>query len=314
MWRRHRRKRWMGSTMRSGNTSIARPISTSRAVCRQMRPRRQVRLAFGNVALVQEDARAAWTWGWFEQMRQDLRFGACILTNSRGLSFTAAVLIALVIGINTTIFSMVNSLVTCPAPGVSAEGLVRIALAGRPGAPFVSYPDYLDYTAQTTTLRSLTAFTNGRITMTSDAGNYALMASAVDAELFRHGRHSAGARPHVHLERRALDNAAELVAIVSYRAWQDLFGGAEDIVGRKIAVNNLPATVIGVVPPNFRGTMLAERADVWLPLLMYWALSRETRQRWITERSETPVDLIGRLASGGTWLRRRQTSLRCRPG
>jgi len=299
MWRRHRRKALDGlddeireHLDRETDINIARGMSPDEA-------RRQARLAFGNVALVQEDARAAWTWGWFEQMRQDLRFGARILTNSRGLSFTAAVLIALVIGINTTIFSMVNSLVTRPAPGVSAEGLVRIALAGRPGAPFVSYPDYLDYTAQTTTLRSLTAFTNGRITMTSDAGNYALMASAVEPNFFDTvGIRPVRGRTFTASEGRST-NAAELVAIVSYRAWQDLFGGAEDIVGRKIAVNNLPATVIGVVPPNFRGTLLAERADVWLPLLMYWGtFPEETRQRWITERSETPVDLIGRLASG----------------
>ena len=249
--------------------------------------------------LVQEDARAAWTWTWLEQARQDLRFGARILKNSPGLSLTAAVLIALVIGINTTIFSMVNALVTRPAPGVNAEGLVRIAIAERPGAPFVSYPDYLDYAAQTTTLQSLTAFTNGRVTVTSDAGSYALIAAAVEANFFDTvGIRPVRGRTFTPSEGRSTD-AAGLVAIVSYRAWQDLFGGAEDIVGRAIAVNNLPATVIGVAPPNFRGTMLTERADVWLPLLMYWSsFQPETRQRWMTDRSDTPVDLIGRLAPG----------------
>ena len=87
-------------------------------IARGMTPdeaRRQARLAFGNATLVQEDARAAWTWTWLEQARQDLRFGARILKNSPGLSVTAAVLIALVIGINTTIYSMINALVTQPA-------------------------------------------------------------------------------------------------------------------------------------------------------------------------------------------------------
>jgi putative ABC transport system permease protein len=208
------------------------------------------------------------------------------------------VLIALVIGINTIIFSMVNALVSRPAPGVSGDGLIKIAIAGRPGASFVSYPDYLDYAAQTTTLRSLTAFTTGRITMTSDAGSYALMASAVEPNYFDTvGIRPVRGRTFTPSEGRST-NAAELVAIVSYRAWQDLFGGAEDIVGRKIGVNNQPATVIGVSPPDFRGTMLAERADIWLPLLMYWGtFPEETRRRWMTDRNETPVDLIGRLAS-----------------
>ena len=86
---------------------------------------------------------------------------------------------------------------------------------------------------------------------------------------------------------------------MSYRAWQDLFGGADDILGRAIEVNHQPATVIGVAPPNFRGTMLAERTDVWLPLLMYWSsFPADTRQRWTTDRNQTPVDMMGRLASG----------------
>ena len=64
-------------------------------------------------------------------------------------------------------------------------------------------------------------------------------------------------------------------------------------------MNNQPATVIGVAPPNFRGTMLSERTDVWLPLLMYWSsFSPESLQRSMTDRSETPVDVIGRLATG----------------
>jgi hypothetical protein len=88
---------------REVEVNIARGMSPAQA-------RRQARIAFGNVALVQEDARSAWTWSWLETLRQDLRFGARILKNSPGLSLTAAVLIALVIGINTTIYSMVNTM------------------------------------------------------------------------------------------------------------------------------------------------------------------------------------------------------------
>ena len=271
-------------------------------IARGMTPdeaRRQARLAFGNVTLAQEDARAAWTWTWLEQARQDLRFGARILTNSPGISVTAAVLIALVIGINTTIFSMINGLVTQPAPGVNPAGLVRIAIPERPGAPLISYPDYLDYRAQTTTLQTLTAFTNGRVTVTSDAGSYALIAAAVDANFFDTiGVKPMRGRTFTPSEGRSTDSAA-LVAILSYRVWQDQFGGDENVVGRAIDVNNKPATVIGVAPVNFRGTMLSERTDVWLPLLMYvGSFSPDSLQRSMTDRSEAPVDVIGRLAAG----------------
>ena len=212
---------------------------------------------------------------------------------------TAAVLIALVIGINTTIFSMVNALVTQPAPGVNPAGLVRIAIPERPGAPLISYPDYVDYRAQTTTLQALTAFTNGRVTLTSDVGSYALTAAAVDANFFDTiGVQPMRGRTFTPSEGRSTDSAG-FVAILSYRVWQDQFGGDENIVGRAIGVNNQPATVIGVAPPNFRGTMLSERTDVWLPLLMYWSsFSPESLQRSMTDRGETPVDVIGRLATG----------------
>jgi putative ABC transport system permease protein len=277
---------------RETEINIARGMSPDEA-------RRQARIAFGSVALVHEDARAAWSWSWVEQAGQDLRFGARILKNSPGLSVTAAVLIALVVGINTTIFSMVNALVTQPAPGVKPEGLVRIAIPERPGAPLVNYSDYLDYREQTTALQSLTAFTNSRVTVASDSGSYAMWTAPVDANFFD----TVGVRPvrgraFTAAEGRSTDTAG-LVAVVSYRAWQDVFGGDEDVVGRSIAINSRPATVIGVAPPSFSGTMLNERTDVWLPLLMYLGtLSRETSQRSMTDRNDTPVDVIGRLAPG----------------
>jgi hypothetical protein len=146
--------------------------------------RRQALLQFGNVPLVTQDTRAVWTWARLEQWLQDLRFGARILTNAPGLSATAAILIALVVGINTTIFSMVNGMVRTPAPGVEAEDLVKIALADSPGAPYFSYPDYLDYAAQSKTLRSLSASTNRRMTLTVDQGSYTVGVSPIAADYF----------------------------------------------------------------------------------------------------------------------------------
>ena len=298
MWRKGRREALDGlddeirdHLDRETEINIARGMSPDEA-------RRQARLAFGNTALVQEDARAAWTWASFEQMRQDLRFGARILTTAPGLSLTAAMLIALVIGINTTIFSMVNGLVTRPAPGVEAEGLVRIALVDRPGAGFFSYPDYQDYAAQTTTLRSLSAFTNRRMTVASDRGSYAFNATAVDTNYFETiGMRVIKGRTFTVGEQSG--DSSGLVAIISERAWQRHFGNADDIIGTAIAVNGQPATIVGVAPKDFRGTMLMEQSDVWLPLVAFWRLiAPQEMQRWLTDRTVQPVDLIGRLAPG----------------
>ena len=258
--------------------------------------RRRARLRFGNVTRVHEETRAVWGWGGVESVWQDIRVGVRILTNAPGLSVTAATLIALVVGINTTIFAVVNSLVTKPAPGIDRTDLVRIAAANRPGIPYFSYPDYLDYRTQTKTLRSLTAFTNGRVTLTTDRGSYAAWATAVEANYFD----TIGVRPTLGRVFTAVESrtvgVAEVPAILSHRAWQEYFA-ANDVIGRAISVNGRPAVVIGVAPPTFHGAMLTERADVWLPLLAFWTLTNPTAaSRWVNDRAQSPVDIIGRLA------------------
>jgi predicted permease len=259
--------------------------------------RRQALIQFGNVPLVKEDTRAAWTRVGLEQLVQDARFGVRILTRSPGLSATAAVLIALVIGINTTIFSMVNSTVRRPAPGVSAEDLVRIALADRPGAPYISFPDYLEYQKQTTTLRALTAFTNRRVTLTTDRGSYAVFITAVDANYFETvGVTVARGRPFGLAEKSI--GASGLTAVISDQAWKNYFDRDPQIVGHAIEINGLPATVVGVAPPLFRGIGLTERSDVWLPLLAFWQGVMPDDARAATDRNAASVDVVGRLAPG----------------
>jgi len=261
--------------------------------------RRQALIQFGNVPLVKEDTRAVWTRVGFEQVLQDLRFGARILTRSPGLSAISVILIALVVGINTTIFSMVNGMVRRPAPGVTAENLVKIALADRPGAGFFSFPDYLEYQKQTKTLRALTAFTNRRVTMTLDRGSYPAFLTAVDANYFDTvGVSMARGRSFSVADSQFL-GASGLTAIISDRTWKNYFDGAADVIGRNIEVNGIPATIVGVAPPQFQGTMLAERADLWLPLLAFWrVLMPDSAQRFAADRSTPSVDLIGRLAPG----------------
>src|SRR6185503_2461608 len=208
--------------------------------------RRQALIQFGNVPLVKEDTRAVWTRVGFEQVLQDLRFGARILTRSPGLSATAAILIALVIGINTTIFSMVNSTVRRPAPGVTADDLVRVAIADQPGIPFFSVPDYLEYRKQTKTLRALTASTNRRVTLTTDRGSYAVFIAAVEANYFETvGVAVARGRSFDPSETTSL-GVSGLTAIISDLAWKTYFDSDVTVIGRGIEINGIPATIVGV--------------------------------------------------------------------
>jgi predicted permease len=295
MWRRHTRD---GDLDEELQYHVERQIEVN--VRRGMTPdeaRRQALLQFGNVPLVKEDTRAVWTRVGLEQLRQDLRVGARILTKSPGLSATAAILIALVIGINTTIFSMVNGMLRGPAPGVTAGDLVRIAIADRPGAPFISFPDYLEYQKQTKTLRALTASTNRRVTLTTDRASYAVFIAAVDANYFETvGVSVTRGRPFDSSEKSI--GASGLMAIISDQARKNYFDSDTEVIGRGIEINGFPATIVGVAPPLFRGMGLTERADVWLPLLAFWQGVMPDDVGALADRRIGSVDVVGRLASG----------------
>ena len=234
----------------------------------------------------------------YDQLLQDLRVGARILTQSPGLSATAAILIALVIGINTTIFSMVNGMVRRPAPGVTANDLVKVALADQPGNGFFSFPDYLEYRNQTKTLRSLTAITNRRVTMTTDRGSYQMFLTAVDANYFETvGVPIALGRAFGLSDTQP--GSAGVTAIISDDAWRNYFAGDPGVIGQSIEVNGFPATIIGVAPPAFHGTMMAERAELWMPLLSFWQLlAPGAARRFIGDQNTPSVDLVGKLAPG----------------
>jgi predicted permease len=295
MWRRRNRDRELDEELRYHverqiDVNLQRGMTADEA-------RRQALLQFGNVPLVTEDTRAIWARVGVEQVLQDLRIGARILTRSPGLSATAAILIALVIGINTTIFSMVNSMLRSPAPGVTADDLVRIALADRPGAGLFSVADYREYQKQATTLRALTAFTNRRVTLTTDRSSYSVFITAADANYFETvGVSVARGRPFGRSEQSS--GALGLTAIISDQAWKNYFDSDPQIIGRSIEINGFPATIVGVAPPLFRGLGLTERSDVWLPLLAFWQGVMPDDARAAVDRRIATLDLVGRLAPG----------------
>ena len=89
-----------------------------------------------------------------------------------------------------------------------------------------------------------------------------------------------------------------LTAIISDLAWKTYFDSDATVIGRGIEINGIPATIVGVAPPMFRGMGLTERADVWLPLLAFWRGVMPEDARALADRSIATVELVGRLAPG----------------
>ncbi len=236
------------------------------------------------------------TWSQFEQPSQDLRHALRIFTKSPGLSAAAVMLIALGIGVNTTLYSMIHGLLTKPAPGVEAAGLVTLGLTvdGHADDPGNSLPNFLDYTAQSKTVH-LIARGFDRVAVDLGDGSYATRAAPVTAGYFETlGIRMSKGRSFTPEEERS--DASGLAAVISDRFWREQFHGAASIIGRRLGLNGYSATVVGVAPPGFRGTQLNESNDLWVPLLSYYR--RKGTEARLNVRSMPTIEIMGRLAPG----------------
>ena len=250
------------------------------------------RRAFGNVTLAKETTRAVWVSTRIEQLFQDLRIGCRILTRAPAVSATAIILIALVIGGNTTVFSIAHGIIAGPAPGVRAAGLTTVSWVAETGE-IDTHAEYrvFEHFQQRSRGLQIAAVDFQRVTLTHDNGSYAARAGIVSANYFDtlgvrfvHGRSFTGAE--------AAGSAAGVLVVIGHHVWQRTFGGAGDVIGRSLAINGQRATVVGVADPAFRGAWLAELGDVWVPL------SGEFRPWLQPNRSGVAVAMFARRAPG----------------
>ncbi len=259
------------------------------------------RRALGNVARTKEETRAVWVSTRLEQFLQDLRFGFRILTKSPAISLTAIVLIALVIGGNTTVFSIAHGILRKPTPGVHAGDLTTVSWVTADGnvQTHNSYRAYLHFLEHSATVRPLAAVDFQRLTLTQDNGSFAVKATLVSPNYFE------TLRAYLVKGRTFNANDARLggsaVLVIGHHVWQNTFHGADDVVGRTVSLNGRPATVVGVAEPHFRGAWLAELADVWVPLA--------PERPWLQPNHPSDaVSMIGRR-SPGTSLAEAQAEL-----
>src|SRR5206468_6603886 len=147
--------------------------------------RRRAMIEFGSAALAKEETRSVWTWIRVEQLAADLQMGARILWRAPALSATAVALIALVIGGNTTIFSMVHGVLAKPAPGVVADRLVTLGwVTDGQEHPGGSYPNYVQVAEASKTVSPMLAFDFQRLILSTPDGSYAIQGATVSSNYF----------------------------------------------------------------------------------------------------------------------------------
>jgi predicted permease len=235
--------------------------------------RRAALRAFGNVGVVRDAAYEVRGGGILETLLQDIRYGARVLAKHRGFTAVAVLTLALGIGANTAIFSVVNELLLRPLPFHDAERLVMLWEVTPEGRHqnTTSRANFRGWREQSTAFEGMAAFSDQRLSLTGDGDPEEVSVQFATPELFQvlgvepilgRGMTPEDARP-----------GAPDVAVLSYGIWQRRFGGDPQVVGKPITLNGTPYTVVGVLPTDFQwhirkrsGTV--RPAEIWTVLTM----------------------------------------------
>jgi putative ABC transport system permease protein len=228
---------------------------------------------------------------------QDLRFGARMLWKSRGFTFVAVLALALGIGANTAIFSVVNTVLLRPLPFVQPEQLVALwGEAKGEGAEqrnVASYPDFKDLRDQTQSLAYAAAYGRNGATLTDDNEPELISGAVASADLFP----LLGVQPalgRVFTREEDQPDGARVI-VLGHGLWQRRFGSDPKIIGKQLQVSGRSTTVVGVMPAGFKFPTDAERFDYWMPLASDpGAVSR------LNDRGSHFLRMVARLKPGVT--------------
>lgn len=257
---------------------------------------RRARVEFGGYQRFKDECREAMGSRFFHALIQDVSFGFRMLRKSPGFAVVAALTLALGIGANTAVFSVVYAALLRPLPYTQPDRLIAMGEVRdqkessiQSAAPYldVSYPDYLDWKGQTKAFQSLAGF-GGDTFMLHGAGETQLV---FGAEVTPNFFSTLGVKPFLGRDFAAGDDISSgpAVVILGYGLWAREYAADPHIVGRSIQLGAKSVRVVGVLPREFefapQGT-----AEMWAP--MHLGKNMETRRnlRWMT--------VIGRLASG----------------
>jgi putative ABC transport system permease protein len=228
---------------------------------------------------------------------QDLRYGVRMLMKRPGLTLIATLSLALGIGANTSMFSVVNALFLRQLP-VPEPGDLMFVFSGPRNNPWatVSYPNYVDYRDRNEVFSGLAAYGAITVSLTRDERPDQVNGTIVTGNYFDVLGARAALGRAISPEDDKTPNAHPVV-VLSHRLWQSRFGGSSGVVGQELAVNGNKFTVIGVMPAGFEGAEILEKSDFYTPMMMQ-AVVRPPRGGFSGEMNP---DLLQRR--GPSWLR-----------
>jgi putative ABC transport system permease protein len=234
-----------------------------------------------------------WTFRTIETFLQDARFAWRGMWREKVFSAAALLLLALAIGANSAMFTILKRVILDPLPYPDADRLVSIYDFGRrTGRAFrVTMLNYLDWAAQTKTFESLAAYSGNGVSVGDAAQPEILIGLSVSANFFD----TLGVRPALGRAFRPEENerGRDQVMILSYALWQRRYGGDPGIVGRTVRVNDELFQIVGVLPAGF--AFPEKRYDLWMPLALRGGPAA------FSNRSAHYLRVVGRLRRSATF-------------
>lgn len=223
---------------------------------------------FGNVTRVMEDTREVWTFVWLEHLLQDMRYGLRILRKNPAFTAVAVLTLALGIGANTAIFSVVYAVLLKPLPYPHPEQLFTVFQAlPREGVAFtgMSYPNLAELRQQNSVFTEMAGTQQHQLTLTGHGEPTVVNASIVTPELFSVFRVKPLAG-RVFYSDDGKHGAAPVV-ILSENLWRDSFAADPKIVGSTIQIDKRTFVVVGIMPAQFRFPTINLADQIWVPLV-----------------------------------------------
>jgi predicted permease len=226
--------------------------------------RTAARSEFGNVGLIKELTREMWGWASFERLMQDLRYGLRMLVKSPGFTAVAILTLALGIGANTAIFSVVNGVLFNPLPYPHPEQLVTLS-ESKPNfaTGSISFPNFLDWQKDNRTFSGMAMSRGYNFNLTGRGEAEQVRARFITSDFFTVlGVNPLLGRTFAPGEDRV---GAAPIALISEGLWRRKFSAAPDIIGQSMTLDGSGYTIVGVIPASFQLTRWAASTTVYVP-------------------------------------------------
>jgi len=256
-------------------------------------------IGLGHLSGIEESARDLWRFNLVEDFWRDVVYALRSLGRSPGFAAIAVMTLALGIGANTAMFTLMHRIMLASLPVEEPGELIEVLGTrgnGPPGVAF-SYAALQDLRRGTQTCSSILGFSSVTFHALIDGNPMErLSAEFVTGDYFSAlGVSALRGRPLMPEDDRVGDGTA--VAMISHSLWQGRFGGAADTIGKNIVLENVPYTIVGVAPAGFGGVEVGRQTDVWVPLESERLIRKPSRT---TSTATKWLQIIGRLKPEAT--------------